>query len=252
MAIDKGKFQEEEEAAAVARFHKIILGWDYKQLLKETEKPEVVNANRKYRIRVLVCAPSNSALDEIVLRLRDENAQTYAPKIVRIGVKPHHSVKSVWLDHLVAQRRGSAIDKPKQGTTGTDDDSIKTSILDEAAIVFSTLSFSGAPVLAKSNRGFDVVIIDEAAQAIQSPSLLVVSFALLGSSFFQGGLGGFSDMDNDAHARCDSILHSHRSISLWNCALFAAKNWKAAWPLISKSLSFWLFGAEPKDAPLMD
>ena len=37
MAIDKGKFHEEEEAAAVARFHKIILGWDYKQLLKETE-----------------------------------------------------------------------------------------------------------------------------------------------------------------------------------------------------------------------
>lgn len=37
MAIDKGKFQEEEEAAAVARFHKIILGWDYTQLLKETE-----------------------------------------------------------------------------------------------------------------------------------------------------------------------------------------------------------------------
>ena len=33
------------------------------------QKPEVVNANRKYRIRVLVCAPSNSALDEIVLRL---------------------------------------------------------------------------------------------------------------------------------------------------------------------------------------
>lgn len=140
-------------------------------------KPEVVNANRKYRIRVLVCAPSNSALDEIVLRLlttglRDENAQPYAPKIVRIGVKTHHSVKSVWLDHLVAQKRGSAIDKPKQGTTGTDDDSIKTSILDEAAIVFSTLSFSGAPVLAKSTRGFDVVIIDEAAQAVEPATLI--------------------------------------------------------------------------------
>lgn len=33
------------------------------------QKPEVVNASRKYRLRVLVCAPSNSALDEIVLRL---------------------------------------------------------------------------------------------------------------------------------------------------------------------------------------
>lgn len=33
------------------------------------QKPEVVNSSRKYRLRVLVCAPSNSALDEIVLRL---------------------------------------------------------------------------------------------------------------------------------------------------------------------------------------
>lgn len=33
------------------------------------QKPEVVDSNRKYRVRVLVCAPSNSALDEIVLRL---------------------------------------------------------------------------------------------------------------------------------------------------------------------------------------
>lgn len=33
------------------------------------QKPEVVNSSRKYRVRVLVCAPSNSALDEIVLRV---------------------------------------------------------------------------------------------------------------------------------------------------------------------------------------
>ena len=33
------------------------------------QKPEIVTSSRKYRVRVLVCAPSNSALDEIVLRL---------------------------------------------------------------------------------------------------------------------------------------------------------------------------------------
>lgn len=32
--------------------------------------------------------------------------------------------------------------------------------------VFSTLSFSGSPLFSKYNRGFDVVIIDEAAQAV--------------------------------------------------------------------------------------
>ena len=35
----------------------------------DVQKPEVVDSNRKHRKRVLVCAPSNSALDEIVLRL---------------------------------------------------------------------------------------------------------------------------------------------------------------------------------------
>ena len=41
--------------------------------------------------------------------------------------------------------------------------------------VFSTLSFSGSSLFSKWNRGFDVVIIDEAAQAVSGfkfPALL--------------------------------------------------------------------------------
>ncbi|RRT60391.1 hypothetical protein B296_00045009 [Ensete ventricosum] len=40
-------------------------------------KPEIVNSNRKYRVHVLVCAPSNSALDEIVLRLLHTGEKFY-------------------------------------------------------------------------------------------------------------------------------------------------------------------------------
>ncbi|VAI54735.1 unnamed protein product [Triticum turgidum subsp. durum] len=103
-------------------------------------KPEVISSNRKYRAHVLVCAPSNSALDEIVLRvlqtgIRDENNNTYNPKIVRIGLKAHHSVKAVSMDYLV----------------------------------FSTLSFSGSAIFTRMTRAFDVVIIDEAAQAVGDP-----------------------------------------------------------------------------------
>ncbi|KAI7991318.1 putative helicase MAGATAMA 3 [Camellia lanceoleosa] len=106
-------------------------------------KPEVVNSSRKYRVRVLVCAPSNSALDEIVWRLlntgiRDEMDRPYNPKIVRIGLKPHHSVHTVSMDYLV----------------------------------FSTLSFSGSTLFCKLNRSFDVVIIDEAAQAVEPATLV--------------------------------------------------------------------------------
>ncbi|KAL6580255.1 putative helicase MAGATAMA 3 [Orobanche minor] len=143
-------------------------------------KPEVVTSSRKYRVRVLVCAPSNSALDEIVSRvlitgIRNETGHAYNPKIVRIGLKPHHSVQSVSMDYLVEQRLSGVDfqtgDKQKQGV-GNDLDSIRASILDEAVIVFSTLSFSGSSLSSKLNRSFDVVIIDEAAQAVEPATLI--------------------------------------------------------------------------------
>lgn len=141
-------------------------------------KPEVIASSRKYHVRVLVCAPSNSALDEIVLRLlktgvHDENVHSYNPKIVRIGLKAHHSVQSVCMDNLVKQKQGeSASDKQKHRTAGGDTDSIRAAILEESVIVFSTLSFSGSPLFSKLNHGFDVVIIDEAAQAIEPATLV--------------------------------------------------------------------------------
>ncbi|RZC44139.1 hypothetical protein C5167_037097 [Papaver somniferum] len=143
-------------------------------------KPEVVNSNRKYRARVLVCAPSNSALDEIVLRLlntgiRDEKDRPYNPKIVRIGLKAHHSVQAVAMDYLVNQKlagMNTTADIRKQGSGADDRDSIRASILSEAAIVFSTLSYSGSTLFSKLNHGFDVVIIDEAAQAVEGATLI--------------------------------------------------------------------------------
>ncbi|XP_039140308.1 probable helicase MAGATAMA 3 [Dioscorea cayenensis subsp. rotundata] len=144
-------------------------------------KPEVVKSNRKYRAHVLVCAPSNSALDEIVLRvlqtgIHDENDRVYNPKIVRIGLKPHHSVQAVSIDYLVEQKlasvdQSSGVKKPGSGRA-VDRDRIRASILDEAAIVFSTLSFSGSALFSRMNRVFDIVIIDEAAQAVEPATLV--------------------------------------------------------------------------------
>uniref|UniRef100_A0A0E0KQM0 Helicase ATP-binding domain-containing protein n=1 Tax=Oryza punctata TaxID=4537 RepID=A0A0E0KQM0_ORYPU len=154
-------------------------------------KPEVVSSNRKYRAHVLVCAPSNSALDEIVLRvlqtgIRDENNNTYNPKIVRIGLKAHHSVKAVSMDYLIQQKLSGVDRSSDGGRRGAGEyDRIRSSILDEAAIysgnhlifdsdcqaklVFSTLSFSGSSIFSRMARAFDVVIIDEAAQAVGDP-----------------------------------------------------------------------------------
>ncbi|XP_063940581.1 pentatricopeptide repeat-containing protein At5g39710-like [Daucus carota subsp. sativus] len=56
-------------------------------------------------------------------------------------------------------------EKQKHGSAGRDKNAIRNLILDEAAIVFSTLSFSGSSLFSKLNCTFYVVIIDEAAQA---------------------------------------------------------------------------------------
>ena len=63
-----------------------------------TEVPEIVGDVASKRTKVLVCAPSNSALDEIVLRIMQSglfgpDGDPYSPKLVRVGVSWHHSVE---------------------------------------------------------------------------------------------------------------------------------------------------------------
>ncbi|KAL9681514.1 hypothetical protein QQ045_013299 [Rhodiola kirilowii] len=150
-------------------------------------KPERSDPPRNKRVRVLVCAPSNNALDVIVLQVlswgvRNENNEAYNPTIVRVGMKPHHSVERVSIDKLVEQKwkEHASDDKhllyattcmPPMIGGNMDFETIRANILDEAAIVFSTLGSSGAAVN-KLNGAFDVVIIDEAAQAVEPSSLV--------------------------------------------------------------------------------
>lgn len=58
------------------------------------------------RPHMLVCAPSNGALDEIVIRLvrdglTDGRGRAWKPRVVRVGVSVHHSLSAVSLDALV-------------------------------------------------------------------------------------------------------------------------------------------------------
>lgn len=49
---------------------------------------------------------------------------------------------------------------------------MRAAVLEEAHIVACTLSFAGSATFARMSRPFDVVVIDEAAQAVE-PSVLV-------------------------------------------------------------------------------
>lgn len=135
------------------------------------------------KARVLVCAPSNSALDEIVLRLiseglLDKDGKRFTPNVVRVGLNIHHSVQSVALDTLVSRRLagdnhiGSASHEAVSNLSHGEKERLRASILEEASIVCTTLSFSGSKAFTRLARKFDVVVVDEAAQAVE-PAVLV-------------------------------------------------------------------------------
>lgn len=56
--------------------------------------------------------------------------------------------------------------------SGMERERMRANILQEASIVFSTLSGAGSAAFHRLARHFDVVVVDEAAQAVE-PSILV-------------------------------------------------------------------------------
>merc|ERR1711972_327979 len=124
--------------------------------------------------QVLVCAPSNSALDEIVQRilvkgLLNAQGRRYKPSLVRLGLNSHPSILSVSLesiaDSLVNQKTC------KLNSYELDKDAIRQSIIETSKIICSTLSFSGTTIF-KRITSFDTIVVDEAAQSTE-PSILL-------------------------------------------------------------------------------
>ena len=56
--------------------------------------------------------------------------------------------------------------------TYTERQRMKLAVIEEAHIVCCTLSFAGSGLLQRISRPFDVVVIDEAAQAVE-PAILI-------------------------------------------------------------------------------
>ena len=154
---------------------------------QKPEPPEAVGEARRRRTKVLVCAPSNAALDEIVMRIMHSgllgpDGNAYSPTLVRVGVNAHRGVEKVSMETLVRERAGPAFlenendedvtSRDKKFERALERDRVKLAILDEASVVCSTLSFSGSGAFARMTKKFDAVVVDEAAQAVE-PSTLV-------------------------------------------------------------------------------
>lgn len=176
--------------------------------------------------KVLICAPSNAAIDEIVRRIKkgvyDANGRHTALKIVRVGAVDmiHEDVQDVCLDVLAetraeqelaaelakhdANRRhiselkeqldSSLLDESarqklksslfhskeglRRGTKAMEEtrQRIRAQILREAQVVCCTLSASGHEIIGRIDREFDMVIIDEACQAVELSALIPLQY----------------------------------------------------------------------------
>lgn len=136
--------------------------------------------------KILICAPSNAAIDEIIRKMLaegiyDEMGKPYVPNLVRIGPNYHPDLKNYSLEYLAGEEENMAGNKMgsgpgKQGGKSEKDEA-RNSVLKKANIICSTLSVAGASFMGGLGEDFDTVIIDEAAQAVEISTLIPLQYS---------------------------------------------------------------------------
>ncbi|EAA18355.1 hypothetical protein, partial [Plasmodium yoelii yoelii] len=152
---------------------------------REMAKLSIEENNKKINIKktkeiknkkILVCAPSNAAIDEILRRLvssnsgiLDEDGHLFNPIVTRIG----GNVSSDLLEFSLEFKEQLFLYLNKK-----DDNKIyKQNLLETSTIICSTLSSSSNISLTNYINHFDAIIIDEASQAIELDILIPLSFS---------------------------------------------------------------------------
>ncbi|KAL8427938.1 hypothetical protein Efla_003452 [Eimeria flavescens] len=128
-------------------------------------------------VRVLVCAPSNAAIDEIVKRLTadpetgggifDGNGQRFSPAVVRVGPNVHPDLLQHSLQFKALQRL-----KARGATNFSALATAKADVLRDSVIVCATISVCGSNDLTSLADCFDTVVVDEASQAVELATLI--------------------------------------------------------------------------------
>jgi senataxin len=125
------------------------------------------------QIHILLCAPSNSALDEVLMRLlctgsTFKRATAFTPKVIRVGLTIHHSVAHIDIEKLYVD----ISKKLKKGGVNQKVKITRSDLIDKADIVATTLSFSGSNIFETIKKPFDILVVDEAAQATELSTLI--------------------------------------------------------------------------------
>eukprot|EP01130_Rhizamoeba_saxonica_P011682 TRINITY_DN4862_c0_g2_i1.p1 TRINITY_DN4862_c0_g2~~TRINITY_DN4862_c0_g2_i1.p1 ORF type:complete len:771 (-),score=139.68 TRINITY_DN4862_c0_g2_i1:30-2297(-) len=145
--------------------------------------------------KILICAPSNAAIDEIVIRLskgiygnfeaenhvkpgtpikRIRNMSQYVPNMVRIGKTSNIIVQNFTIDRLIQRDTPKKSNKKKEQYASVKE---KLDIIKDCSLVCTTLSTSGHKLMQKLKIDeFDTIIIDEASQSVELSTLIPLKF----------------------------------------------------------------------------
>lgn len=136
---------------------------------------DIVNNTKTVEPRkILVCAPSNAAIDEILRRITgdprqgggifDGEGKRFNPQVLRMGPNSHPDLKKWTLQERITSRL--------QASQAMSEDSIRHSLIEEAKVVCATLSVTGAKDLVTFGSGFDTVVVDEASQGVEMSTII--------------------------------------------------------------------------------
>lgn len=134
--------------------------------------------------RILVCAPSNNAVDEItrrIIKLRFPDRISNQLKVLRVGVPSsiNDDLADYTLDSIIEQdleRRRSQLGMQSLEYSAQEKMKKKFELLKESDVVCATLSSSAKEMIKIANISFDILIIDEACQSVETSTLIPFKF----------------------------------------------------------------------------
>ncbi|EAN32069.2 AAA domain protein [Theileria parva strain Muguga] len=148
---------------------------------KNNENKIHIGSEKQSNKRILICAPSNAAIDEIVKRLVspdggifDANGNRYNPTVTRVGPNFNEDLREYSLQTKVknwdSKNNLSTIRGDRSNTIKKP--TIIMDILLNSEVVCSTLSGCGSKELHGLLNCFDTLIVDEATQAVELSTLI--------------------------------------------------------------------------------
>jgi len=144
----------------------------------------ILGGHTRDRQPLLICAPSNAGIDEIVRRIQDGIPQSggklFVPKVIRVGNYEAiaEDVRKVTMEAAIdkqfSEGRGDDVSEPLKASMKN----TKIKLLNEADIVCTTLNGAGQDIFKELKKPFETVIIDEAGQATEPSALIPLKYGV--------------------------------------------------------------------------